>query len=89
MKHDSRQRAAWCDNADVHVVGHRSQDGTGLSDQRALARTAALLRGTAWLVPRGVYRFRSFDEANTWMTETIRRTHERLSRTISSASADR
>ena len=54
-----------------------------------MARTAALLRGTPWLVPRGVYRFASFDEADAWMTETIRRTHERLNPTTSSGSVER
>jgi hypothetical protein len=73
----------------VHIVGHRSVDGDTFNDQRALARTAALLRGTEALVPRGVYRFASFEEADTWMTETIRRTHERLSHRTSSASAGR
>ena len=64
-------------------------DGSPLTDQAALARTAAALRGTPWLVPRGVYRFRSFDEAETWMTETIRRTHERLNPPTSPGSAGR
>jgi hypothetical protein len=36
-----------------------------LEQRMALARTAALLRGTDALVPRGVYRFDSFDEADT------------------------
>ena len=59
-----------------------------MADQGALVRTAAALRGTPFLVPRGVYRFDSFEEAETWLSETIRRTHERLSRTTSSASAE-
>ena len=73
----------------MRVVGHRIDTGHGLTDQGRLARTAALLRGSAWLVPRGVYRFSSFDEAEAWMTDTILRTRERQSLTTSSGSADR
>jgi hypothetical protein len=73
----------------MHTVGKRRVDGDALADQGPLARTAALLRGTAWLVPRGVYRFASFDEADAWMTETILRTREHLSRKTSSGSAGR
>lgn len=47
-----------------------------MADEAALARTAALVRGTARLVPRGAYRFSSFDEADAWMTRMIMRTHE-------------
>jgi hypothetical protein len=71
----------------MKAVGRRSFAGDTLSDQAALARTAAWLRGHAALVPRGVYRFATFEEADAWMTETIRRTHERLSRRISRGSA--
>jgi hypothetical protein len=71
----------------VHSVGTRRVDGQAVADQGRLARTAALLRGTARLVPRGVYRFASFEEADAWMTEMILRTHEHLSRKISSESA--
>jgi hypothetical protein len=70
-------------------VGRRAEGGRALAEQGALARTAALLRGTRWLVPRGVFRFRTFDEADAWMVEMTRRTHERLSRKTSSASAAR
>jgi hypothetical protein len=70
-------------------VGNRLLDGHGMADQGRLARTAALLRGTAWLVPRGIYRFSSFAEADSWMTETILRTRERLSPRTSSDSAAR
>jgi hypothetical protein len=54
-----------------------------------MTRTARLLRGTTALVPRGVYRFRNFDEADRWMMETIRRTHAHLNPSISSDSAGR
>ena len=50
-----------------------------MADQAALARMTALLRGTAHLVPRGVYRFSSFDEADAWMTQMLLRTHAHAS----------
>ena len=71
----------------MKVVGTRHAAASPMADQAALARTAALLRGTARLVPRGVYRFSSFEEADAWMTKMLLRTHERLSRKTSSASA--
>jgi len=71
----------------MRQVGHRSTNGNGLSDQGALARTAAVLRGTAALVPRGLFRFRSHDEADQWMDEMFRRTHARQNRTTSPDSA--
>jgi len=70
-------------------VGRRRVDGDELADQGRLARTAALLRGTAGLVPRGVYRFASFEEADSWMTETLLRTHAHLNPKTSSGSAGR
>lgn len=68
----------------MQISGHRRADGDALADQGRLARTAAMLRGTAGLVPRGIYRFASFDEADSWMSEMILHTHERLSRKTSS-----
>ncbi len=73
----------------MHTVGSRRVDGDALADQGRLSRTAALLRGTTWLVPRGVYRFASFNEADAWMTDTILRTREHLNRTTSSGSVER
>jgi hypothetical protein len=70
----------------MKVVGTRDTGTSALADQAALARTAALVRGTARLAPRGVYRFSSFDEADAWMTRMLLRTHERPSPTTSSAS---
>lgn len=73
----------------MRVVGRRRLDGASLEDQGRLARTAALLRGTGALVPRGIYRFASFDEAERWMIEMIRRTHAHRNRKTSSDSAAR
>jgi hypothetical protein len=70
-------------------VGRRSTEGRGLADQGALTRTAALLRGTPAIVPRGVFRFRTFDEADRWMTDMLRSTRAPRNPAISSASAGR
>ncbi|MDO8795591.1 MAG: hypothetical protein Q7J25_13335 [Vicinamibacterales bacterium] len=72
----------------MRVVGTRHINTSPMADQAALARTTALLRGTARLVPRGVYRFSSFEEADAWMTQMMLRTHAHPSRTTSSASAE-
>ena len=73
----------------MRKVGHRDEVGNAMADQGAMARTAAALRGTPFLVPRGVYRFRTFDEADAWMIEMMRRTHAHLSRKTSPGSVDR
>ena len=71
------------------VVGNREVEGGGWEDAARLSRTARFLRGDPGLVPRGVFRFSSFDEADTWMTRMMIATHERRSPTTSSASAGR
>jgi hypothetical protein len=83
---DGRHRVVWCHNGPVRVVGTRHSDSLPMADQAALARTTALLRGTAHLVPRGVYRFSSFDEADAWMTQMLLRTHAHPNRKTSSTS---
>lgn len=68
------------------TVGRRRVTGGELG---ALQRTLADLRGTGAIVPRGVYRFRTFEEADAWMTRTMARTHVSLRSKTSSASAAR
>jgi hypothetical protein len=70
----------------VISVGHRSTEGDAWADQGRLTRTAAFLRGHAGLVPRGVFRFSSFEEADAWMTRMMTAEHGRRSLTTSSAS---
>ncbi len=60
------------------VVGRRSAGPTSIEDADRLLRTAWALRGTDKLVPRGVYRFKTFEEANTWMTRMMASTHALL-----------
>ena len=83
----SRPLAAGPIMDDMKVVGTRHVDASPMADQAALARTTALLRGTPRLVPRGVYRFSSFDEADAWMTQMTLRTLEHQSLKTWSASA--
>ncbi len=59
------------------VVGRRKSRDSTLEDADRLLRTAWALRGTDRLVPRGLYRFATFEEANTWMTRMMARTHAR------------
>jgi multidrug resistance efflux pump len=68
------------------TVGFRRLDR---HDAAALQRTLAAVRRTGALVPRGVYRFTSFEEADAWMTRMMARTHASRSSTTSSASPDR
>jgi len=44
----------------------------------AQQRMLADLRGTNALIPRGVYRFTSFEEADAWMIRTMASTHASL-----------
>jgi hypothetical protein len=76
----------------VKTVGHRVVDARGFPDVVAdvarLQRTLNRLRG-AGLVPRGVYRFSSFDEADAWMLSQMARSAARQSSKTSSPSAVR
>ena len=55
----------------MKVVGRRSVEGHSLHDANRLLHTARGLRGDLPLAPAGVYRFRSFEEADEWMTRMI------------------
>jgi hypothetical protein len=65
----------------VKTVGRRRIGGT---DFGTLQRTMSRLRGTGAIVPRGVYRFATFEEADAWMTRTMARTHAILTSKTSS-----
>jgi len=73
----------------VITVGRRSLRGRQWDDQDRLAQTAAFLHGDPALVPGGVFRFSSLDEANAWMARMMIVTHERRRPPTSSASAGR
>lgn len=69
------------------VVGRRRVGPTPLEDADRLLRTAWALRGTDKLVPRGVYRFKTFEEAGRWMITMMASTHALLRSTTSPESA--
>lgn len=87
MIHAGGGNARTCyDRAVQKTVGHRR---TEVTDPAALQRTLAAVRRTGALVPRGVYRFRSFEEADAWMTRMMARRHVSRNSTTSSASPKR
>ncbi|MBW2184593.1 MAG: hypothetical protein JRF49_12120 [Deltaproteobacteria bacterium] len=61
----------------IKVVTKRKQIENHLEDARRLQRTINRLRGYA-LIPVGVYRFKTFQEADQWMIKTIASTHASL-----------
>lgn len=74
----------------VKVVGRRKIGRTtSLEDADRLLRTAWAIRGTDKLVPKGLYRFRTFEEADEWMKQMMASTYVRLRSKTSPASADR
>ena len=73
---------------ETKVVGHRKLvDPDVWEAVRQLTVTAEQIRGTRALVPRGVQRFATFEEAHEWMLEMIASTHASRGRKISSKSA--
>ena len=73
----------------MKVVGRRVTDRFDWDNVRQLVETAEVLRGTPKLVPRGLFRFATFEEAHEWMMKQIICTHARHGRKISFASAGR
>ncbi len=71
----------------MKVVGRRRTDGFRWEDVRQLTVTSESLRGTSKLVPRGLYRFATFEEAHQWMMQMIARTHAHHGRKTSPGSA--
>jgi hypothetical protein len=67
----------------VKVVGRRRVHG---AVSGGLQRTLAAVRRTGAVVPRGVYRFATFEEADAWMIRMMARTHVSLSSKTSSDS---
>lgn len=63
----------------VKVITKRDGTVDLISDVKILLKTIQHLRGKE-LVPKGVFRFRSFEEADEWMTKMMVNTlvHRRL-----------
>lgn len=55
----------------MKIVGRRKVGFTTPEDADRLLRTAWAVRGTYKLVPKGLYRFRSFEEADEWMRRAM------------------
>jgi hypothetical protein len=72
----------------MKTVTRRHGRADPLRDSAILQRTVNALRGGG-LVPRGVYRFRSFEEAQEWMMRQMASTRARPVSTTSSGSAGR
>ena len=70
----------------MKVVSKRASGARVLDDVARLQRTLNRLRGRG-LVPRGLYRFSSFEEADRWMMSQIARSAAHLSSKTSSPSA--
>ncbi len=76
MSEDSKPRSS--ERTIGKVIGRRKvSPKTTLEDADRLLRTAWALRGTKRLVPRGLYRFETFEEAERWMIQMMARTHAR------------
>jgi hypothetical protein len=77
-----------CYDRFMRRISRRHEGEDVLADAAILQRTMNRLRGEA-LIPRGVYRFQSHEEADEWMIRTVAATHVRLSSKTSSPSAKR
>ncbi len=65
------------------VVGRRETNRNTIDDAAILLRTAWSLRRTPRLVPKGVHRLATFEEADDWMNTMIAHAHaHRLSRML-------
>lgn len=62
----------------MKVVGKRRHDApSSIDDTRQLLKTAWALRGTDKIAPAGVYRFKTFEEADAWMIRAMAKTYAR------------
>ena len=61
----------------IKTVGRRGETAPTLENADRLLRTMRKLRGGKGVCPRGVYRFKTFEDADKWMLNMIvRSTHE-------------
>jgi len=61
----------------MKVIFKKLRTPDAIRDAKILLKTMNKLRKYA-LVPKGVYKFRAFEEANRWMIKTMASTHVRL-----------
>ena len=56
----------------IKIVGKRSgKTAPTLENANTLLKTMQQLRGGAGICPRGVYRFKTFEEADEWMMKML------------------
>lgn len=61
-------------NEEIRIVGRRSGEiAPTLENASALQATMRQLRSGRGICPRGVYRFRTFEEADAWMIKMVAR----------------
>lgn len=61
------------DTAGVKVVGHRRPARGGLRAADTLLHTVIELRGDKPFMPRGLHRFKTFEEAQEWSIRMMAR----------------
>ena len=57
----------------MKVLGGRRRVAAGLESAHGFLKTVALLRHGKPLVPRGLYRFRTYDEEDEWTMRMLTR----------------
>ncbi len=57
----------------VKIVGNRTMKNLGLKDLAVLQRLMVKLRGNRPFIPKGVYRFKTFEEAEEWTIKMLSR----------------
>lgn len=57
----------------VKTVGRRTPGRGGLEKSAALLELTVQLRGDKPFIPRGVYRFKSFEESDAWAMRMMTR----------------
>lgn len=65
MTHDSELK--------MKIVGRRTKMKTGLEAVDALQRLMISLRGDKPFIPRGVHKFKTFEEAQAWSLKMMTR----------------
>lgn len=58
-------------NKKIKIVGKRKGFDTSPEAAAIWLKTANALRGDYGICPRGVYRFKTFEDADKWMTQML------------------
>ena len=58
-------------NQKIKIVGRRKEFDLSLEAADEWLRSINKLRGNAGVCPRGVYRFKTFEEADQWMRQML------------------